>query len=94
MYGLSKIHKEDGLLGRRYQQVIVVNLILADSVADNILNSFINETGFILPFVSTYVGDSFFVVPTDKINNLVNLLNSINHRIKFTIKVEEEVNEG
>ena len=84
--------------GKFYKQIFgtpmgsPISPILAQIVLDHLLDSVIPELPFQMPFLFKYVDDIICSVPTDQIQTTLNIFNSFNNKIQFTI--EEETNQS
>jgi hypothetical protein len=61
----------------------------ADLVMEFITKLAIKKLPFQVPFFKRYVDDCVTIVPQDMVDRTVEILNSINESIKFTVEVEE-----
>lgn len=66
---------------------------ISPSVADLVLDVLIDETmkkiHFEVPFIKKYVDDLITIVPENEINTILDVFNSYNEAIQFTIEVEK-----
>lgn len=60
----------------------------ADVVMTNLLKRFIRAIDFPLPYLQKFVDDIDTAIPEDKIDNCLEILNSLENKIKFTFEVE------
>ena len=65
--------------------VVVANLVMED-VEERALSSF-DQT---LPFWKRYVDDTCTAVPADRVDDLMNHLNSVESSIQFTVEIEHD----
>jgi hypothetical protein len=61
----------------------------ADLVMEFVTKLFIEKLPFPVPFFKRYVDDCVTIVPQDMVDKTMEILNSINDSIKFTVEVEE-----
>jgi hypothetical protein len=61
----------------------------ADLVMEFVTEPAIKKLPFPIPFFKRYVDDCVTIVPQDMVETTIDVLNSINENIKFTVEVEE-----
>ncbi|XP_055692782.1 uncharacterized protein LOC129795483 [Lutzomyia longipalpis] len=82
--------------GKYYRQLKGVPMggplspIAADIVMDHVLKSAADRLDFPLVCLTKYVDDIFCLIPEDKIDETLGVLNSINDSIKFTVEKERD----
>lgn len=63
---------------------------LANLVMDELLEQYISQANFVIPYLQLFIDDINTAVPEDKIDDSVKLINSINDNLKFTYELEKE----
>lgn len=66
--------------------------ILADIVMNSLLKYVINNVDFQFPFISQYVDDIICALPNNRIEETLNIFNSFNTKLIFTIEKEDSHN--
>lgn len=67
-----------------------ISPILANLVMDYVTRKLLEQIDFAIPFIFLYVDDSLLALPKDKVNEVLSILNEINHSLEFTVEVETE----
>ncbi|XP_072377775.1 uncharacterized protein [Diabrotica undecimpunctata] len=62
---------------------------LEEIVMNSLLHYYIQKVDFQFPFIYRYVDDVICAVPADKINYTLNIFNSYNTHLQFTVETEE-----
>ena len=65
-----------------------VSPIIADLVLQDLEEIFLNRYKKSIKFYGRYVDDSFLIIAKNKLNMLVNLVNSFHNRLQFTYETE------
>uniref|UniRef100_A0A6P7GU27 Uncharacterized protein LOC114346723 n=1 Tax=Diabrotica virgifera virgifera TaxID=50390 RepID=A0A6P7GU27_DIAVI len=68
-----------------------ISPILATIVTDHLLDNVITQLPFELPFLYKYVDDIICAVPSYHINTTLNIFNSFNKHLQFTIETETDL---
>lgn len=66
-----------------------VSGILADFVITDLLDYAIYESGLNITLVKKYVDDMLIIISRDEVENFLNIMNSVNKAIQFTLETEE-----
>ena len=66
--------------------------IIADIAMQDLESIALNNIGIDLKFYFRYVDDILLVSPKDQVDNILNIFNSINNRLQFTIEFENNRN--
>ena len=61
--------------------------LLTDIVLTELQNKSISKMGFMMKLIVKYVDDLLFIIPIDKIQQVLDILNSYHPNIKFTYEV-------
>lgn len=64
--------------------------ILANIVMDHILKKTIKLLPFPVPFLKVYVDDTILSIPKDKVDIILDIFNSVNKKIQFTMEIEKD----
>ncbi|XP_044594004.1 uncharacterized protein LOC123271684 [Cotesia glomerata] len=64
--------------------------VIAITAVDYVISKALERLDFEIPVVAAYVDDLFLIIPRDKVDTVVNVFNSINKDIQFTIEVEQD----
>ncbi|XP_057324832.1 uncharacterized protein LOC130667337 [Microplitis mediator] len=64
--------------------------ILANIVMDHILKRIMKLLPFPVPFLKVYVDDTILSIPEDKVDSILDIFNSVNKKIQFTMEIEKE----
>ncbi|CAD6236753.1 GSCOCG00012477001-RA-CDS, partial [Cotesia congregata] len=64
--------------------------VVAITAVDYVISKALERLDFEIPVVAAYVDDLFLIIPKDKVDTVVNVFNSINKDIQFTIEVEQD----
>lgn len=67
-----------------------ISSIIAQYVMDHILDNLIPLLPFELPFIKKFVDDIITAVPADQTQTILNIFNSYNNNIQFTIEIEQQ----
>lgn len=65
--------------------------IIANIVMNHVISSVVTKLPFKLAFIKVYVDDTIIAVPKNKSQELLNIFNSFNNKIQFTMEVEENL---
>lgn len=68
----------------------VISPIAAQLVMDDILDNILAKLPFEMPFIRKYVDDIICSIPEDQVDNTLNIFNSINVNIQFTVEKEKD----
>ena len=68
----------------------ILSPIIGDIVINDIIYSSLDKIDFEIPFIFNFVDDLILAIPIDKINNTLEIFNSYDHHLKFTIEIEEQ----
>lgn len=78
-----------------YQQVegcamgASISSVIAQLVLEDLENTIIPKLNYEIPFFYRYVDDCITLVPRDKTNYILELFNSYNSKLQFTIEIED-----
>ncbi|XP_062716395.1 uncharacterized protein LOC134291940 [Aedes albopictus] len=64
--------------------------ILADMVLDELIDTVVQRLDYVINFLKKYVDDFFLVLPRDKVDYTLQVFNSYNEHLQFTVEVENE----
>ncbi|XP_062716665.1 uncharacterized protein LOC134292023 [Aedes albopictus] len=64
--------------------------ILADMVLDKLIDTVVQKLDYVIYFLKKYVDDFFLVLPKDKVDYTLQVFNTYNEHLQFTVEVENE----